>query len=480
MVLTEELVDYIYAKQREIKILAEIHLRKVEKPRIHFDEIKQEIDGFCESENEYYSRFLVMPGLRGVGKTTILYQLYQYLTKEKNIAKKNILYLDVSDLKSTYDVGIKEVFDTYLEDVHQTIPASLDEKVFFFVDEAQLDKNWANYGKLIYDKTFNVFMIVTGSSALDLELNSDAARRSTRKQIFPCNFQEYLLLKHDLELKQNNFKDLILKGDRQSIENAIKDEKVIKRELINLNNDPEIELKKYLHSQSFPYALNISEPEIHRETNDMIKKIVDNDLDQFTSFNSVTNKGIIRMVSYLATKKPGSTSNSAIAQSLHISIKTVDKILEALENTQLIFSVDAYGPAGKMLKKPSEHFFQTPSIKAALNYRIGRYNLNHEKCFAALAENLVASSLYRLSYESMSPLGIFYDANKKGVDFIVKNLDKVIPIEVGIGKKTKSQLTIAKNRYGADYGILISNKTSRIKFEKGILYIPLSTFALMI
>ena len=68
---------------------------------------------------------------------------------------------------------------------------------------------------------------------------------------------------------------------------------------------------------------------------------------------------------------------------------------------------------------------------------------------------------------------------KKGVDFIAKHLDNVIPIEVGIGKKTKSQLTLAKNRYGSDYGILISNKTSRIKFEKGILYIPLSTFALM-
>ena len=79
----------------------------------------------------------------------------------------------------------------------------------------------------------------------------------------------------------------------------------------------------------------------------------------------------------------------------------------------------------------------------------------------------------------MSSVGLFYDANKKGVDFILKHLDRIIPVEVGIGKKTKSQLTIAKNKYNADMGILISNRTSSIKFENDILYIPLLTFALM-
>ena len=479
MLSADRLIDYIHAKQREIKILAGKRLVNIEKSRVNFDEIKKYIDEFCESETEYYPRFLMMPGLRGVGKTTILYQLYQYLINTKKIDEKNILYLDISDLKSAYDVGIKEVFDVYMENVHQCIPAGLDEKVFLFVDEAQLDENWVKYGKLIFDKTFNVFMIFTGSSALNFELNTDASRRVIRKQIFPCSFREYLILNNNLELKENNFKDLIFRGDAESIDKAIQDEIFLKKELIKLNNEPEIELKKFLHSQSFPYALKLSEPEIHQLTNDMIKKIVNDDLNQFKSFNNMTNDNIMRMLTYLATKKPGTTSNTSIAQSLNISVKTVSKVLQALEKTQLIFSINAYGAGGRMLKKPAQHFFQSPSIKAALNYRVGRYDLNHEKCFATLFENLVASSLYRLSYESMSSLGIFYDSNKKGVDFIVKHLDRIIPVEVGIGKKTKSQLTIAKNSYGADYGILISNRTSNIKFENNILYIPLLTFALM-
>ena len=475
----EELIDYIHAKQREIKILADNHLKYVENPRIHFNEIKKHIDGFCRTEHEYYNRFIMMPGLRGVGKTTILYQLYEYITKEKGINESNILYLDLEDLKSAYDVGIKDVFEVYIENMHQTIPANLTEKVFLFVDEAQLDENWAKYGKLLFEKSFNIFIIITGSSALDFELNTDAARRLLREQVFPCSFQEYLLLKHGINLQKNNFKDLILKSDEETIEKAIDCERIIKNDLIHLNNDPNLELKKYLHSQCFPFALNQDEVTTHMMTNDIVKKIVYDDLNKFKSFNNITNDSIMRLLTYLATKKPGQTSNTAIAQSINVSVKTVGKVLSALEQSQLIFTVKAFGSAGKMLKKPSQHFFQAPSIKAALNYRVGRYDLNHEKCFAVLAENLVASSLSRLSYESMSSLGLFYDADKKGVDFVVKHLDRIIPIEVGIGKKTKSQLTISKNKYGADLGILISNRTSEIKFENGILYIPLLTFALM-
>lgn len=51
----------------------------------------------------------------------------------------------------------------------------------------------------------------------------------------------------------------------------------------------------------------------------------------------------------------------------------------------------------------------------------------------------------------------------------------IIPVEVGIGKKTKSQLTKAMGEYDSDYGILVSNRTSEIKYENDIIYIPLMT-----
>ena len=475
----QELINYIHAKQRETRILSANHLEEIDNKRLKFIKLKEHADNFLNTNLEYYNRFIMMSGLRGVGKTTILYQLYDYLTKQKNVPEDNIFYLDVHDLKSVYDTGIKEVFDLYLEDIHQTIPAGLDKKIFFFVDEAQLDENWADYARLLFNKTFNIFMIFTGSSALGLELNVDASRRITKEQLLPCSFQEYLLLKHNVNLTKNNFRDLILKLNPHTVDEAMECENIIKKDMIQLDNDPELEFKKYIHSQSFPFALNISEISAHRLTNDMVERIVLDDLKHFASFNNGTNASILRLISYLATKKPGTTSSSSLAQSLNLNVRTVDSILEALEKSQLIFSISAYGSAGKILNKPKQHFFLAPSIKSALNYRVGRYDLNHEKCYAVLVENMVASALNRLSDESLQSSGLFYDSNRKGVDFIVKNLDEVIPIEVGIGKKTKSQLTRAKSKYGAEYGILVSNRTSKIEFKRNILYVPVLTFALM-
>lgn len=475
----QELINYIHAKQRETRILSANHLEEIDNKRLKFIKLKEHADNFLNTNLEYYNRFIMMSGLRGVGKTTILYQLYDYLTKQKNVPEDNIFYLDVHDLKSVYDTGIKEVFDLYLEDIHQTIPAGLDKKIFFFVDEAQLDENWADYARLLFNKTFNIFIIFTGSSALGLELNVDASRRITKEQLLPCSFQEYLLLKHNVNLTKNNFRDLILKLNPHTVDEAMECENIIKKDMIQLDNDPELEFKKYIHSQSFPFALNISEISAHRLTNDMVERIVLDDLKHFASFNNGTNASILRLISYLATKKPGTTSSSSLAQSLNLNVRTVDSILEALEKSQLIFSISAYGSAGKILNKPKQHFFLAPSIKSALNYRVGRYDLNHEKCYAVLVENMVASALNRLSDESLQSLGLFYDSNRKGVDFIVKNLDEVIPIEVGIGKKTKSQLTRAKSKYGAEYGILVSNRTSKIEFKRNILYVPVLTFALM-
>ena len=479
MTAKQDIIKYIHAKQQETRILSKRHTTHIKNRRHDYENIKKHVDNFISEENEYYNRCIMMPGLRGVGKTTILYQIYEYLTKEKNIPERNILYLDVHELKQTYDEDIQSIFETYLEDIHQTTLVNLEEKVFFIIDEAQNDENWANYAKILFDKSFNVFSIFTGSSALDLEINTDAARRIAREPIFPCSFQEYILLKYELDLSMNNFKDLILKGDENTINKAIECENTINHELIQINNNPEIEFKKFLHSQGLPFALNMDEISTHRYTNDIIEKIVTTDLKSFYSFNNGTDKIIMRIVNYLATKKPGKTSTSAIAQSNNINVKTATTILYSLEKAQLIFSVDAYGSAGKMLKKPSQHFFLTPSLKSSLNYRIGRYDLNHDKCYATLVENQVASSLHKLSSQRPESLGLFYDGEKKGVDFLVKHMDRKIPVEVGIGKKTKSQLTRAMNRYGSDYGILVSNRTSGIEFKRNILYVPVMTFALI-
>ena len=73
MDLEEELMQYISAKQRIMPKTVDSKLllnNKKLKHRINYFRIKEYIDKFLNGNN--LCRFIVMPGLRGVGKTTIL------------------------------------------------------------------------------------------------------------------------------------------------------------------------------------------------------------------------------------------------------------------------------------------------------------------------------------------------------------------------------------------------------------------------
>ena len=58
-------------------------------------------------------------------------------------------------------------------------------------------------------------------------------------------------------------------------------------------------------------------------------------------------------------------------------------------------------------------------------------------------------------------------------------LSNAIPIESGIGSKTKRQVKKAINKYDAEYGIVVSNKTDCIKKEDDVIFIPPKTFSFL-
>ena len=87
------------------------HKNKKFNKRSDYENIIRYVDNFLEGEN--INIFLVLPGLRDVGKTTILFQVYEYLLKEKNITPQNILYFSCDRLKRTGNVDIFDVVNYY-------------------------------------------------------------------------------------------------------------------------------------------------------------------------------------------------------------------------------------------------------------------------------------------------------------------------------------------------------------------------------
>ena len=100
-----------------------------------FIRIQSHFDQFLGGNKSY--RWVALTGLRGAGKTTIMYQLYY--------AKKNIdgyfLILSVDEITQTLGSNINEVINIFEEIIGRSI-TNLDKPLFLFLDEVQYDEKW--------------------------------------------------------------------------------------------------------------------------------------------------------------------------------------------------------------------------------------------------------------------------------------------------------------------------------------------------
>jgi hypothetical protein len=479
---TDDLLDYILARLREGPRLAQDQTQRKGKKFKHrsaFLKLKKHADNFLDADNE--NRFIIMPGLRGVGKTTLLFQLYDYLTNEKGIEQDRVLYMSTDHLSEYLGGKIIDAVDVFIGEVHQKTPATLDKDLFIIIDEAQYDEEWSKAGKILYDQSKKIFMVFTGSSALSLELNADAARRSKKESIFPMNFSEYLLLKYGIYAPKRtsaSIRKLIFNGD---IEDASKKENQLMKKMLKLDRSVEKELENYLCCGGFPFGIQLDNPDIHKKMFNMLDRVIEKDVSLIRSFRSDTKNSIFRILMFLALQKAGETSEGKLASDIGISSALVKDILSILEKTHLIFHIKPYtGSARTSVRKAWKYYFLSPSIKTSINFELGKYNSKKREFLGELAENMVASYFFKSKETMNAPHGIFYPPEKEAVDFLLSDITgRIIPIEVGVGNKDKRQIKKAISKYNSKYGIVVSNATKKISREDDVIYVPLTTFSFL-
>lgn len=446
--------------------------------REEFNQIKNYIDEFLEGNP--INRFIVLPGLRGVGKSTLLFQTYDYLLKIKNIPPNQILYFSCEELNYLGDYNIHEVVENFLKSYHQKELESIDKRIFLLIDESQYDKNWALAGKILYDKSQKIFMIFTGFSALNLESNADAARRMFKYDINPLNFRQHLNLKYNIGLKSSNLLDKILFD--ADVEEAIAYEKYLKEKIINSHKYDINSWDDYLRYGGFPILLNVHKKyEKQAYLIDMISKIIDNDLASIKNFTTENLVNVDRVVSYLALQRADDLSQAKLSKHLQTSISNIKNILDTLEKTHLIFHIEAYGTSSKRSKKSWKYYFATSSLKHALSTTLGNSSIRKEEYEGILIENMVASLLNE-NFSKVPNINtyMYYDSAKQNVDFLIqRGFENPIPIEVGRGRKDTKQVTEAMKKYNSSHAIIVSNTTSEIYKQENIIYIPQKTFTML-
>lgn len=473
----KELQEYIQTQiaqsQKRLKGMTKDMQGKLLFKRSVFLVLRKYVADFLKKGSE--PRIIVMPGLRGTGKTTLLAQLFLSLPNE-NVSK---LYLSVEEAIKRFDVNLWDIMENYEALIGKHIE-EIDAPLILFLDEIHYDEKWALFLKSMYDKSKKVMIFCTGSAALLLreQINADVARRVFFADIFPVCFSEYMLFKFDkfpIKGIGKVIEDAILhsSGAKEAYEKLKKEEAQVKKYWLDIDA---FEVHRYMKFGTFPFTLR-SENEILAVTfiSQIINKVIYTDIPQFYKFETETLNRIDKLL-YLISETLG-VSAAKLSETLEMKPDTLRLILKSLESSGLILKIAPYGAHFRQVKKPSKYLFATPSLR--FSYLSSRESVGiFENYQGSLFEDVAGMYLSRI----IPPFGDFsltYDASKGGADFIVSLGNQKIVIEVGVGKKGYGQIIETAQKVNPKYSIIISNNELEYSEEYNAIKIPLNYFLLM-
>jgi predicted AAA+ superfamily ATPase len=423
-----------------------------------------------------------MPGLRGVGKTTIMAQTYFEVLaqlKRLNVPKEQTLFVSLDDAVENLDVSLKEIIEAY----EVILGVSFEKQkwpTFLFIDEAQYDPKWGVVLKTLFDKSKRVFIFCTGSSALELRSNPDVARRSALERLYPMNFTEYEKIHHDITP---------VKGLKEEIKNAVYHSPSAP-EAFNILNSlgskvahywshvEKLDVNYYLEVGTFPFALNYPDKnQVYEALNNLIDKIINTDVPRIGNLK-IETVAMMRRLLYLLADANDTLAVSKLANLVGTNGTTLAGALDVLKDAECLIKIPPYGSATSSVKKPTKYCFMSPALRASLLSIAGSDGTMATRS-GKYWEDIVALHLYR-EFASKRVGTLLSDPSQGAADFIFQMLSgQEMAIEVGSGQKGTAQVMQSMKERGIERGLVISSRELSLSQDERILLIPFSYFLLM-
>lgn len=261
----------------------------------------------------------VVTGIRRCGKSTLL-EIYQDYLIKQGVLPEQIIAINFED----YDYeDLKESSKLYAYIKERLIK---DKMTYIFLDEVHHIDNFPRVIDSLYIKK-GVDLYITGSNAymLSSEIATLISGRYVQIKMLPLSFKEYVLStgnENDLARKYTN----------------------------------------YLENSSFPYTLELQQQpnELKDYLDGLFNTIVVKDISQRKKITDVMMlKSIVRFVfdnigNPLSSKKIADTMTS---DGRKIDVKTVEKYLEALIESYVIYEAKRYNIKGKQYLKTLEKYY---------------------------------------------------------------------------------------------------------------------------
>lgn len=360
--------------------------------KIYKRKIVDELIKYLETDD-----IIVLHGARQVGKTYILYWLKEYL--EKNGHKSYYIDLEDSRLVKTLNLGVGE-FITHLKE--EGFWADGKKQIYVFIDEIQYLENPSEFLKLIADHHKNIKLIVSGSSSFEIKskFKNSLVGRTVNFEIFNLSFEEFLL-----------FKGYYFNKNKTITEKKNNELKLLFETFVLYGGYPKIALTEEIDLKG-KYLQQIIDTYVKKDIRDLAQV---KDIEKFN-----------KLLEVLAAQSGQLLNVAELSNTCNISKQTVEKYLFILENTYIIKLVRPFH------KNIRSELFKTPKIffyDSGLAQILWLKELQKEIIGSVFETGIYAELVKKYGRES-----IYYwrTKDKNEIDFIIKDKNKIIPLEVKI------------------------------------------------
>ena len=316
----------------------------------------------------------VITGVRRSGKSTLM-QTFKNEIIQNGVSIENVIYINFEERKNLQFNKWEVLYDDIIKVI------SNENKSYVFLDEVQIVDDFEKLINALFTQK-NLDIYVTGSNAylLSSELATLLTGRYISINVQPFSFSEYVLANPD-----------------------------------NKNSDRLFRL--YLNNSCFPEAVNLSKQN-EEMVNNYLQSIYDTVVirDIATRYKLRNLHNLRRVISFVFDSIGSLISPNNIATFLNknskknISHNTVNKYLDFLTNSYILYSVPRYNIKGKELLSRNEKYYVVDlGLKNIVNTNKFDSDLGHK------LENVIYFELLRRG-------GLVYTGNfnDKEIDFVVQ------------------------------------------------------------
>lgn len=359
----------------------------------------------------FKGKAIVIYGARQVGKTTLAKQIIEKYGEEAN-------YFDCELLSVRQNLEIPEV---------NRLKSYLGRYKLVVLDEMQKMSNAGTILKILVDHCPEIQIIATGSSSFEManKTSEPMTGRAKRFTLYPFSIIE-------LEQKYNRFE---IDGKLENI--------------MRFGTYPEVFLAE-------------NEDSIKERADEIVSNYLYKDILAFEGINK--SSVIENLLKLLALQLGQEVSYTELAKNLGISRLTVQKYIDILEQSFIVFTLKAFSRnIRKEISKSVKIYFYDLGIRNSLIQNFNLLSLRNDT--GALWENLlIIERIKRNSHRKLRPNKYFWRTyDQQEIDFIEEQDGKLFGYEMKWKKKqVKAPAEWLKNYENSSFEII--NKENYFEF----------------